>query len=119
MARGQGPFLEPLPPHRVIPSHHSHFLIHTHIHTHTYTQTSLPSSRVAVQRDNARRLTIVGLTSNDLKNGMNIEVDGTPMRVSAKREKEDVREYIDMQYQSCFPNLHNPLPSSLFLSIYI
>ena len=29
----------------------------------------------------ARRLTVVGLTSNDLKNGLNIEVDGTPMRV--------------------------------------
>lgn len=29
----------------------------------------------------ARRLTVVGLTSNDLKNGLNIEVDGVPMRV--------------------------------------
>lgn len=28
-----------------------------------------------------RRLTVVGLTSNDLKNGMNIEVDGVPMKV--------------------------------------
>lgn len=31
--------------------------------------------------DGARRLTVVGLTSNDLKNGMNIEVDGVPMKV--------------------------------------
>ncbi len=29
----------------------------------------------------ARRLTVVGLTSNDLKNGLNIEVDGVPMKV--------------------------------------
>lgn len=30
-----------------------------------------------------RRLTITALSSNDLKNGMNIEVDGVPMKVRA------------------------------------
>lgn len=45
------------------------------------TQTGLPSAQVVQRRDNARRQTIVALTSNDLKNGLNIEVDGTPMRV--------------------------------------
>jgi len=41
----------------------------------------LPSAQLVQRRDYARRQTIVALTSNDLKNGLNIEVDGTPMRV--------------------------------------
>eukprot|EP00624_Nannochloropsis_granulata_P004925 evm.model.NODE_34840_length_33638_cov_20.784470.7 len=44
-------------------------------------KTALPLARAVQRRDNTRRQIIVALTSNDLKNGLNIELDGTPMRV--------------------------------------